>query len=95
MSGCRLKWIVSAFHARVMPHATIGTGIFLAASLHAAAALPNVTMHEYQHSVFDANLRLMKTTMSCSAGFYHLPEGPGLGVEPSDEFWKHAVKETR
>src|SRR5206468_9424909 len=30
-----------AFHCRVMPHASIGVGIFMAASLHAAAALPN------------------------------------------------------
>ena len=68
-------------------------GIFLAASLHAAAALPNVPYHEFQHSVVDNNLRLLKTTMRCDAGFYYLPEGPGLGVEPSDEFWKYASRE--
>ena len=86
--------LASAFHARVIPHATIGTGIFLAASLHASAALPNVTWHEYQHSVFDSNLKLLETTMRCERGFYHLPEGPGLGVQPSELFWKYAMKST-
>ena len=52
-----------AFHARVIPHASIGVGIFQAASLHATATLPNVPYHEYQHSIFDKNLRYVTTTM--------------------------------
>lgn len=83
--------LAGAFHARVIPHATIGVGIFQAASLHATASLPNVPYHEYQHSVFDDNLRLMKTTMRCESGFYQVPDGPGIGVEPSDAFWKYAA----
>ena len=79
-----------AFHVKVIPHATIGVGIFLAASLHATAALPNAPMHEYQHSVFDRHSRLLHTTMRCEAGAYTVPEGPGLGVEPSPELWAHA-----
>ena len=81
-----------AFHARVIPHASIGVGIFQAASLHAAATLPNVPYHEYQHSVFDKNLRYVTTTMRCERGFYDLPEGPGLGVEPRPELWDYVLK---
>lgn len=81
-----------AFHARVIPHASIGVGIFQAASLHAAATLPNVPYHEYQHSVFDKNLRYVTTTMRCERGFYSLPEGPGLGVEPRPELWDYVLK---
>jgi galactonate dehydratase len=81
-----------AFHARVIPHASIGVGIFQAASLHAAATLPNVPYHEYQHSVFDKNLRYVTTTMRCERGFYNLPEGPGLGVEPRPELWDYVLK---
>ena len=51
-------------------------------SLHASATLPNCPYHEYQHSVFDRNLEHVDTTMRCAAGFYTLPGGPGLGVEP-------------
>jgi galactonate dehydratase len=73
--------------AAVMPHATVGVGIFLAASLHASAALATVEMHEYQHSIFDRNVRFVDTTLRCAAGYYHVPEGPGHGVTPRDELW--------
>ena len=76
-----------AFHMKVIPHASIGIGIYQAASLHAAAALPNVPMHEYQHSVFDRNLAHVKTTMRCEQGAFTLPEGPGLGIEPNESVW--------
>ena len=67
-------------------------GIFQAASLHATASLPNVPYHEYQHSIFDKNLRYVTTAMRCEGGFFHLPEGPGLDVEPKPELWNHLVK---
>lgn len=76
---CRLA---QTFHCKVMPHATIGVGIAQAASLQVAAALNNLAMHEYQHSIFDRNLQFITGNMRCAAGFFHLPDGPGLGVEP-------------
>lgn len=83
----RIGALCHAFHVQVMPHAAIGAGLFMAASLQAASALQNLPWHEYQHSIFDPNLRLTQPTgtrhMSCEAGFYTLPDGPGLGVEPS------------
>ncbi|HSW15627.1 MAG TPA: mandelate racemase/muconate lactonizing enzyme family protein [Ramlibacter sp.] len=78
-----------AFHVKVIPHASIGIGIYQAASLHASAALPNVPMHEYQHSVFDRNLRFVRTRMRCEDGHFHLPEGPGLGIEPAEDVWQY------
>jgi len=78
-----------AFHVKVIPHASVGVGIYQAASLHASAALPNVPMHEYQHSVFDRNLAFVKTTMRCERGAFSLPEGPGLGIEPTEALWQH------
>jgi L-alanine-DL-glutamate epimerase-like enolase superfamily enzyme len=75
----------------VIPHATIGVGIFHAASLHASASLPRLAFHEHQHSVFDANLRNLSTSMRCADGFFELPAGPGLGVEPRPELWQHVV----
>ncbi|MFL9883605.1 mandelate racemase/muconate lactonizing enzyme family protein [Paraburkholderia agricolaris] len=84
--------MANAFHVKVIPHASIGIGIFQAASLHAAAALPNVPMHEYQHTVFDRNLQYLETTMCCEDGAFRLPDGPGLGVEPRDELWQFVQK---
>ncbi len=83
--------LAQASGARVIPHATIGVGIFLAASLHASSALANCPYHEYQPSVFDRNLDYVETTMRCDAGFYRLPAGPGLGVEPRPALWQYVV----
>jgi len=69
----KIARMAEAFHCKVIPHASIGIGIFQAASLHAAAALPNVPYHEYQHSIFDKNLRYVSGDMRCVAGFFHLP----------------------
>lgn len=91
----RIGALCHAYNLEVMPHATIGVGIFMAASLQASSAQQKLPCHEYQHSIFDPNLRLTRPTgarhMACEAGFYVLPDGPGLGVEPSDEMFTHAV----
>jgi galactonate dehydratase len=81
----RMGYYAGAHHLEVIPHATIGIGIFMAASLHASSALQAVTCHEYQHSIFEPNRRLLNGDMDCREGFYTLPTGPGLGVEPSEE----------
>ena len=78
-----------AFHMRVMPHASIGMGIYQAASLHAAAALPNVPWHEYQHTVLDRNLSFMDTAMCCKQGYFEMPQGAGLGIEPRPTLWQY------
>ncbi len=87
--------LAQAHGVQVMPHATVGLGIFQAASLHAAAALPEPPLHEYQHSVFDRNLAHVHTTMRCERGAFVLPAGPGLGVEPAPSLWAHAVAKGR
>jgi len=83
----RIGALCHASHIAVMPHATIGVGLFHAASLQASSTLQKLPWHEYQHSIFEPNLRLTQPTgtqhMGCEAGFYALPDGPGLGVEPS------------
>ena len=67
----------------VIPHATIGAGIFLAASLQASASLDALVGHEFQHSIFEPNRELIEGDMDCAAGTYRLPVGSGLGVSPS------------
>ena len=77
--------------AAIIPHATIGVGIFMAASLHASATLEQCPYHEYQPSIFDRNLQHIDTTMRCDAGSYRLPSGCGLGVEPRPSLWNHRL----
>ncbi|MCK8782300.1 mandelate racemase/muconate lactonizing enzyme family protein [Rhizobium sp. NTR19] len=81
----RIGQLAHVHHLEVIPHATIGGGIFLAASLQASFALPTVTAHEFQHSIFEPNRRLLKGDMDCREGYYRLANAPGLGVEPSEE----------
>lgn len=74
-------------HARgisILPHATIGSGIFLAASLQASLALEGVIGHEFQHSVFDGNNGLISKGLTCSNGFYQVTDSPGIGIEPTE-----------
>jgi L-alanine-DL-glutamate epimerase-like enolase superfamily enzyme len=80
--------LAQTFGVQVMPHASIGIGIFQAASLHVSALLDNLEYHEYQHSIFDKNLRYLKTTMNCKHGFFTLPEGAGIGAEPDEAVFK-------
>ena len=81
----RIGHYAQAHHLTIIPHATIGVGIFLAASLHASAALKNVESHEYQHSVFDPTKQMLLGDMRCESGNYSVPTSHGLGVEPSTE----------
>ncbi len=76
--------------AVLAPHATIGVGIFLAASLQASCAVDRFWKHEWQHSIFERSLSLLQTDMAYCDGAYVLPSGPGLGVVPSAQFWEHA-----
>jgi L-alanine-DL-glutamate epimerase-like enolase superfamily enzyme len=89
----RICQMAQAFHCKVMPHATINVGIVQAASLQVSATLANLAMHEYQHSIFDRNLQFVETSMRCANGYFNLPEGPGLGVEPKEEIFEYVVRD--
>ena len=67
----------------IIPHATIGSGIFLAASLQASAALGNCESHEFQHSIFEPFRHFTGDALKSENGLYAVPDAPGLGVEPS------------
>ncbi len=84
----RIATLAQVHHVDVIPHATIGIGIFLAASLHASAASANVVCHEFQHSIVEPNRRFLDGDIHCAAGAYTVPEGAGLGVKPSTEALK-------
>jgi galactonate dehydratase len=83
--------MANAFHVDTIPHAAIGLGIFMAASLHATASLKRVPYHEYQHSIFDHNLKFVTGDMACSNGYYSLPTGAGLGVEPQQSVFNYVI----
>ncbi|WP_431103612.1 mandelate racemase/muconate lactonizing enzyme family protein [Roseateles noduli] len=86
----RIAAMGEAGGAELAPHATIGVGIFLAASLHASCVAGRFWKHEWQHSIFERCLRLLTTDMTYHDGRYWPPSGPGLGVSPSPAFMAHA-----
>ncbi len=86
----RIAALGAAHSAKLAPHATIGTGIFLAASLQVSATQQQLWKHEWQHSIFERNLALLDSDMGYADGHYILPSGPGLGVSPNAQFWTHA-----
>jgi galactonate dehydratase len=86
----RINALADASGVATAPHATIGAGLFLAASLHASATLPGLWRHEWQHSVFSRSLELLDTDMGYADGHYRLPTGPGLGAHPARRFFDYA-----
>ncbi|MDF1753296.1 MAG: mandelate racemase/muconate lactonizing enzyme family protein [Verrucomicrobiales bacterium] len=79
----RIGRYAEAHHLEIIPHATIGSGIFLAASLQASAALKNTTAHEFQHFIFEEFQHFTGKGLACEKGFYQISDRPGIGVEPS------------
>jgi len=67
-----------------IPHATIGMGLFLAASVVASSTLTAVAAHECQHSVFDPDRGWIRSELACLKGEYVVPSDEGIGAEPSD-----------
>nr|WP_063573261.1 mandelate racemase/muconate lactonizing enzyme family protein [Luteibacter rhizovicinus] len=86
----RINALAEAGSIATAPHATVGAGLFLAASLHASVTLPGLWRHEWQHSVFSRSLELLDTDMAYADCSYSLPTGPGLGACPGKRFWDYA-----
>jgi len=90
----RIAALAAEHGAAIAPHATVGTGLFLAASLQVSATLPHLWKHEWQHSVFARNLRLLDSEMGYADGAYVLPTAPGLGAAPHAPLWDFAERVT-
>ncbi|ESS59122.1 hypothetical protein EDP2_3822 [Enterobacter cloacae S611] len=72
--------LAQTWNLQVAPHLSVGLGPCIAASIHVAAALPNLFMLEYQPPVFELANHLLDTPLVCEAGHYALPQGAGLGI---------------
>jgi galactonate dehydratase len=88
----RIARIAAEHGVTIAPHATIGAGLFLAASLQISATLPRLWKHEWQHSVFERNLAFLDTDMRYADDAYLLPSGAGLGAAPNARLWEFAER---
>ena len=76
----KIATMAEAFNVKMAPHLSVGLGICIAATIHAAAAIPNLYLLEYQPPVFEIANALLESPLNCREGFYEIPPGAGLGV---------------
>lgn len=77
--------LAEAFHTPVALHLGMGLGVYVAASLHVSATLPNLLVTEYQPRQLRVANTLLRRPLRCESGSYLLPEEPGLGVEIDED----------
>ena len=80
----RLSRLAQENGAQVIPHATIGLGIFMAASLRASLAA-GATAHEFQHTIYHRNAALLDGAAVCQNGSFEIPNTLGHGVTPNKD----------
>lgn len=82
----RIAVIADAFGVAFTPHVSIGSAIHFVASMHCAAASPNLFQMEYW---FGRNPMgddiLVKPALAVRDGHVAVPSGPGLGIEIDEE----------
>ncbi len=83
--------LAQTWNLQVAPHLSVGLGPCIAASIHVAAALPNLFMLEYQPPVFELANQLLDTPLVCEAGHYTLPQGAGLGIAVNEARVRESV----
>lgn len=76
----RIAALADAFGARATPHVSIGSAVHLAASLHCAAAIPNLEVLEYWVGTNPLGRPLAPDVPVPDAGSIAVPDGPGLGI---------------
>jgi L-alanine-DL-glutamate epimerase-like enolase superfamily enzyme len=78
----RMAMLADVFGIMWSPHVSMGSIPYMAASIHLAAATPNVLFMEHQGG--DAGPfgnRLIKEPLDYHGGYVNIPERPGLGFE--------------
>ncbi|HLJ18436.1 MAG TPA: mandelate racemase/muconate lactonizing enzyme family protein [Bryobacteraceae bacterium] len=79
--GLRIARIAAERGVAVAPHLSIAMGPQIAAAIHFAAALPNCEMLEFNPNVLEVANESLTQPIVCQAGWYRVPELPGLGAE--------------
>ena len=78
--------IARAFAGEIVPHVSIAMGPQIAAAVHVAAALENTPLCEFNPSVLSTANSFLAEPIVRAGPHYHVPVGPGLGIEWNDRF---------
>jgi D-galactarolactone cycloisomerase len=77
----RIAALADAHGVPWSPHVSTGTALYVAASMHLAAATPNLLISEGGGALAGPlGNRLLQQPMTSGGGFIEVPEGPGWGV---------------
>ena len=87
----RIGGLAKSDGAEIIPHATIGLGIFAAASLRSALAA-GASAHEFQHTIYGRNAELLDGAATCEAGAFAVPDTAGHGVTPTADGLKFLTR---
>lgn len=87
----RMAERATAASSRIIPHATIGLGIFMAASLRSSLAA-GAEFHEYQHTIYDRNAALLEGAATCVDGGFAIDDTAGHGVIPNQDGLAHLTE---
>ena len=89
----RIAALAESFNIPIMLHQSVGLGIAVAAGLHVAAATSNLLYLEFQPTILPLANQILQTPLICERGFWHLPDGAGLGIEANlDAIKRYAVE---
>jgi galactonate dehydratase len=78
--------IARAFAGEIIPHVSIAMGPQIAAAVHVAAALENSPLCEFNPTVLSTANSFLTEPIVRAGPHYHVPVGPGLGIEWNDRF---------
>lgn len=87
----RMSKLAASDGAKIIPHATIGLGIFMAASLRASVAA-NAAGHEFQHTIYHRNGALLDGAAECNSGRFIVPDTLGHGAQPNEDAFQFLTK---
>ena len=80
--------MAEAYHVAMAPHNYNSTTVGLAATLHAAAGMPNFLITEYFVNFEDVGREISSQVLEVEDSFITLPETPGLGIDLDEQALK-------
>ena len=83
--GLKIARLADVHHTPWAAHVSMGTPVHIAAALHVAAATPNFLICECPTHQNPIGSCLLRAPIVCEDGFFHVPEGPGLGIELDED----------
>jgi L-alanine-DL-glutamate epimerase-like enolase superfamily enzyme len=81
----RIAALADAFYVPTTLHIGVCTGIGMAATWQAAAALPGDIPQEHQHDLFESAQRTLRTKLTETNGILNVPQEPGIGVQVDEQ----------